>query len=121
MITERQGKERFRCKTYGNSGKATGSASRDWRNISCVSQQSVAQYENDVHEPDIETLKRLSTFFGVSVDYIIGNTDVPYLADDAAKYLLNGDEKDFMALYRSLPETGRAGLLALLRSLLSSQ
>lgn len=83
----------------------------------CVSQQSVAQYENDVHEPDIETLKLLSKFFNVSVDYIIGNTDVPYQASDATKYLLSEEEQEMMALYRKLSETGRYGLLELLRSI----
>jgi transcriptional regulator with XRE-family HTH domain len=32
-----------------------------------------SRYEREEREPDIETLKRMSRLFGVSVDYLIGN------------------------------------------------
>lgn len=32
-----------------------------------------ARYERGEHEPDIETLKRLSKYFGVSIDHITCN------------------------------------------------
>ena len=34
-------------------------------------------YENDINQPNIETLKTLSSIFGVSVDFIIGNLPEP--------------------------------------------
>ena len=40
--------------------------------IAC-SPSNYARYERGVREPDLETLKLLSKFFGVSVDFIIGN------------------------------------------------
>ena len=39
------------------------------------SSNDYARYERQEREPDIDTLKRLSRYFGVSVDYIIGNSD----------------------------------------------
>ena len=41
-----------------------------------VSQQAVFKYEKTGNEPDISTLIRLSEIFDVSVDYLIGNTDI---------------------------------------------
>lgn len=43
-----------------------------------ISQQSVYQYENDIVEPDITLLRKFADFFNVSVDYIIGQTDIPW-------------------------------------------
>lgn len=37
-----------------------------------VSQSSLSGYENDKYEPDKKTLLKLSAFFGVSTDYLLG-------------------------------------------------
>ena len=37
-----------------------------------VSQSSLSGYENDKYEPDKKTLLKLSEFFGVSTDYLLG-------------------------------------------------
>ena len=39
-----------------------------------VSQQAIFKYEKTDNEPDISTLICLAKIFGVSVDYLIGNT-----------------------------------------------
>jgi C_GCAxxG_C_C family probable redox protein len=41
-----------------------------------VSVSTVSNYEVDRHTPDIETLSKLADLFEVSVDYIIGRTDL---------------------------------------------
>ena len=41
-----------------------------------LSQQTISSYENETREPDNETLKRFAEFFNVSIDYLLGNTDV---------------------------------------------
>ena len=40
---------------------------------------TVSNYENGVHSPDYDTLLRLAAFYGVSTDYLLGNTtnDMP--------------------------------------------
>lgn len=43
-----------------------------------ISVSGYGNYELGQREPDFETLKKLSNFFEVSVDYLIGNTDVPF-------------------------------------------
>ena len=46
-----------------------------------VSQQSVNKYENHDVEPDIETLIKIADYFNVSVDYLIGRTEILQMAD----------------------------------------
>ena len=61
-----------------------------------VSQGTYNNWENEKTQPSIEQLKQLSHFFGVSVDYLIGNTDeygtvtVENTQTDEEKRLLKG-------------------------------
>lgn len=38
---------------------------------------AVSKYEKGLSQPSINTLKKLSEIFSVSVDYLIGNSDIP--------------------------------------------
>lgn len=51
---------------------------------------SISRYENDVNIPEIETLKKFADFFNVSIDYILGRTEIRNNAD-AITEALNGD------------------------------
>ena len=46
-----------------------------------VTQNMISFYESGKNEPSLNTLIEMSKIFGVSIDYIIGNSDVPYKAD----------------------------------------
>jgi transcriptional regulator with XRE-family HTH domain len=46
-----------------------------------------SKYELGSREPDYETIKRIASFFGVSIDYLLGYTDSPLNADDNIKDL----------------------------------
>lgn len=48
---------------------------RDMAKILNISQGTYNNWENSNTQPSIEQLIALSKFFGVSVDYIIGNSD----------------------------------------------
>lgn len=67
-----------------------------------VSQQSINKYENHDVEPDIAIMISLSEFFSVSVDYLIGHTDVERLIEPLEKYDLNKKEKALLDGYRLL-------------------
>lgn len=41
-----------------------------------INKSTVSRWENQVNEPSIENAKMLSIYFDVSVDYLIGITDV---------------------------------------------
>lgn len=58
-----------------------------------VSQQAVARWESTKEKasPNPETLARLAQLFGVSVDYLLGKTDIP----DSARTAVNDDDIKF--------------------------
>lgn len=39
-----------------------------------VSIGTISNYENNVHFPDLEMLKKLADYFGVTTDYLLGRT-----------------------------------------------
>lgn len=55
-----------------------------------VTKVSISGYENGDRNPDTDNLRRLSDYFGVSSDYLLGRTDKPnYISSDN-----NNDEDD---------------------------
>ena len=75
-----------------------------------ITQQDVAKWERDKSEPDSATLKQLSRYFTVSIDYILGNekNSSPKFNDDETKLLYN---------YRALNNDGRELLFGIMNSL----
>ncbi|WMM26704.1 helix-turn-helix transcriptional regulator [Tissierella sp. MB52-C2] len=53
---------------------------KDLANKLRLSQQTISLYESGKREPDYETLNKIAKFFNVSVDFILGNSDIrnPY-------------------------------------------
>ena len=45
-------------------------------NVLQIAPNTLSQYENNKREPDYKTLKKIADYFEVSVDYILGNTDI---------------------------------------------
>lgn len=41
-----------------------------------MTQQRISAYEKGKREPDIETIKQIANFFGVTIDYLLGKTDI---------------------------------------------
>ena len=41
-----------------------------------IAQQTISNYEKGIREPDITTLKKLADFFDVSLDFLLGKTDI---------------------------------------------
>lgn len=44
-----------------------------------VTKQTVSNWENDNIQPSIDVLIKLSNFFGVTTDYLLGRDDIPRL------------------------------------------
>lgn len=42
-----------------------------------MAQNTISQYEQGLREPDNDTLKTISDIFNVSIDYLLGKTDIP--------------------------------------------
>lgn len=79
-----------------------------------LSQQSIYKYENNLAEPDIQTLKRIASFFHTTVDYLIDySTDNDILSESQLK----PNEAHMLLLYRKLSPNIRQHLDALLEEL----
>lgn len=81
-----------------------------------VSQQSINKYENHNVEPDIETLILMADYFGVSVDYLIGNTDIDRKVEKVEPYDLNGEEAALIDDYRSLNHKEKESIKSVIRN-----
>jgi transcriptional regulator with XRE-family HTH domain len=62
-------------------------------NLLSKSKNNISQYETGKREPDLETLNIISDYFKVSLDYLLGKTDVPLPVRDIEQDL--HDEHDF--------------------------
>lgn len=51
-----------------------------------IRQNTVSNWETGRHEPDQDALREMSKIFGVSIDYILGNTDIknPLTSEDVS-------------------------------------
>lgn len=49
-----------------------------------VDRSTVGKWESSSSKPDYEKLVKLASFYGVSTDYLLGNSDIknPYIEDD---------------------------------------
>lgn len=65
----------------------------DLANLLGLSQQTISTYENNTREPDIKTIKTLSKHFNVSIDYLLGETEIQNRYEDAEKVIINLKEE----------------------------
>lgn len=71
-----------------------------------VAESTISQYETGKRQPDYETLLRIGEYFGVSVDYLLGQEKAPAengkreINDDDIKFaLFGGDSEITDAMY----------------------
>ncbi|WP_171683262.1 helix-turn-helix domain-containing protein [Paenibacillus planticolens] len=54
-----------------------------------ISRASLSHYETSRREPDYETINKIATFFNVSIDYLLGRTNLQHT-------ILDNDVRDFV-------------------------
>lgn len=66
-----------------------------------MSQQGIAKWETGSTSPNPEMLRKIADYFNVSVDYLLGNTDIkkapsdkPEVTDDDIQFALFGGKVD---------------------------
>lgn len=59
-----------------------------------VAESTVSLYESNKRFPDADTLKKISALFGVSLDYLLGNSTSKELPDSNLPPLTPKDERD---------------------------
>lgn len=77
-----------------------------------LSQQSIYKYETRGIEPDIDTLIKMADYFDVSVDYLIGNTDIRHKMESVEPHDLNDEEAELVENFRMLSRENRRLLLS---------
>lgn len=82
-----------------------------------ISQATYNNWENGKTQPSIDQLKALAEFYGVSVDYLIGNSDdLGNISYDGDR--LSDEEKFLIKTFRSLPQEAKSGLILFMQGLL---
>ena len=69
-------------------------------NVIGVSQQSVNKYENHSVEPDIDITIKIADYFSVSVDYLIGRTEIRQLTSVYTEENFTFEEINLIKKYR---------------------
>ena len=68
-----------------------------------VTHGAIGMWETGKRDPDIETLIKMSDFFGVSIDYLVGHSNEPYaVSTPAPADEYSAEEKRIIAAYRAL-------------------
>ncbi len=81
-----------------SSGKSMAQVSRDMN----IPYTTYVGYEKGAREPNSETLIALASYYNVSVDYIIGRSDISSATDGEEEYLLAARSKDGKQAVRRL-------------------
>lgn len=82
-----------------------------------VSQKMINAYESGAHQPSIDTLIQMSNIFGVSVDYIIGNTDIRTPVEKFLKDGLTTNEIELLDIFKELDNEKQQKALGILFAL----
>lgn len=75
-----------------------------------LSQQTIYKYENSLAQPDIQIMIEMASFFGVSVDYLIGNDNHRLTEDTDCVAEFTVAEKDMMLKIRKIKPGVRSAL-----------
>lgn len=76
-----------------------------------ITRQGYAKYENGQAETDLETLKKLATFFDVTTDYLTGHTkDVEFMTEEEIDEEIKEIMKEVDVWYKNEPDDKREKL-----------
>lgn len=81
-----------------------------------ITRSAYSHYENGLREPDNATLQKLSEFFGVSIDYILGATDIRTILPSDTP--LTSEEKLLLDLFAQIPEDKQKLALQMIKAAL---
>ena len=78
--------------------KNKGLSQEDLANKLNVSRQAVSKYEKDINEPNIDTIKRISKYFNVDLEYLL-NDDSLDSKDESKNNISNNVNNKNIVLY----------------------
>ena len=86
-----------------------------------IAQNTLSYWENGKYEPDSENLTAIADYFDVSVDYLLGKTDIKKAPVESDKGNRPAMEREFMELFELLPAEKRKTIVAVMKSLLTDK
>lgn len=66
-----------------------------------INNKTLSGYERGISEPDLETIKKLAKYYDVSLDYLLGNSDIK---NSTNEYDLSQEELEILEQIKSDPE-----------------
>ena len=81
---------------------------QDIANILKIKQQTYSAYENDLTEPDINTLIKLADYYNVSIDF---------LCDHNNNITLTPEQQELLNLFNKLDKNEQQNIIAYLQGL----
>lgn len=90
--------------------KATGANQAEIAALLGISREAYSMYETSRRQPGNEMLRTLADHYGVSVDYMLGRTDVP----EVAMYL-EEDEKFLLDTFKNVDPRARDTIMTLVK------
>jgi transcriptional regulator with XRE-family HTH domain len=88
-----------RLKTLRNEKNLT---QRELARLLNLSPSTIAMYETGQRFPDPETLKKIADFFNVSIDYLLGRTDIRSPVDEITEAV--SDDPELLEFWNELKE-----------------
>lgn len=76
-----------------------------------ITRQAYGHYENDNRQPDYASLKKLSEYFEVSIDYLLTGEDQQGASDEMWKEILDPEKRIFFKDLMDAPEEKIAELI----------
>lgn len=58
-----------------------------------IGQSTMSEYENGVRQPPVSVLIKIADYFGVSIDYLAGRTNIKITVDDLQEQLVTKSGK----------------------------
>jgi len=96
---------------------------KDLGNQIGVSESTVSLYENEKRQPDQDTLLRIADYFQVSIDYLLGRTDVQCIAmqsDQVLNASVTDEEMALLGYFRSMNKEARERTIWIAKTLADS-
>ena len=86
-----------------------------------MTQQNIHKYEKGLSEPDITTLVKLSEYFDVSIDYLVGVSEIRERLTASEHMTLSEEENDHIRLFRKLPHDLQKSINDLMENIIADK
>ena len=95
-------------------------------NMFFTTKASISRYESNIHVPEIDTLKKYAEFYNVTIDYLLGLSDIRTTTDEISDAVKNDpelcefwdmlkDREDLQILFKQTKKLDSKGIQQIIR------